>query len=387
MPNTPYVDAASLRDAERELDDHAGPGQYLDLTYADTCRFPPPDWAVDTFVDATGTGMAYTPYRGDAGIRSLVAQSTSALLGTHVDPERQLVLTPGSQAALFAAMAALVEPDTEVLLPDPDYLASERLLRYHGARITRVPLRWEMDGEPQIDLDHVEERFAHGARVLLFSHPNNPTGAVYRRETIEELARIVERHDALVVVDELYCRLVFDEVAFPHLAAHPAMSERCLTLLGPSKTESMSGYRIGAAVGPAWLIDAMEDVISIAALRAPAYAQHLLGRWLNDDREFVRERVADYQRLRDVTVETLRASGLFEVCTPRGSAYAFPRVTRTGASEQTVALALKSEAGLMVNPGYQFGAAWRGHFRICFAQEEHAWEKALDKMIATIARL
>ena len=379
----------SVRAAERELDELPFAGTLMDLTYADTHRFPPPTWVLPDFsAAASGGGMTYTPYRGDRTVRSAVAESVSAFLGVSVDPDTELILTPGSQAGLFLALSALVEEGDTIALGDPDYISDERIIRFLGARVTHVPLLWgTKHAEPQLDMDVLETAFDRGATALLFSNPNNPTGAVLGPDAIEKLAAFALERDAFVIVDELYSRLVYDELPFAHLIAEPGMRERCVTLLGPSKTESMSGYRVGAAVAPRDVIDRMEDLQGVSVLRAPAYAQHVLTRWLSDDHDFVATRVADYQKLRDHTVDTLNASGLLHLVPAQGTAYMFPDATQTGAGTQAIAKALKADAGLLVNPGYQFGPSGDGHFRICFAQEERAWDEAMERMVVTLRAL
>jgi aspartate/methionine/tyrosine aminotransferase len=379
----------SVRMLERDLENLAHPGPLLDLTYADTHRFPPPSWVLPDFTAAaSGAGMTYTPYRGDRTVRSAVAESISAFLGVEVDPDSELILTPGTQAALFVGLSAVVEDGDTVALADPDYISDERILRFLGARIAHVPLLWDdPQREPVLDLDALESAFRGGATTLLFSNPNNPTGAVLPPGIVRAVARLANTYDVMVIVDELYSRLVYDGRTFAHLIAEEGMRERCVTLLGPSKTESMSGYRIGAAVAPAEVVDRMEDLQGVSVLRAPAYAQHVLTRWMSDDHDFVAARIRDYQALRDHTVATLNASGLLRVRPAQGTAYMFPDATAVGADTQTVALALKSEAGLLVNPGYQFGPRGDRHFRICFAQEERAWDAAMDRMLATLRSL
>ena len=379
----------SVRDAERELDQVSYAGQLMDLTYADTHRFPAPSWVLPDFsAAASGGGMTYTPYRGDRTVRSAVAESVSAFLGVEVDPDTELILTPGSQAALFLGLSAVVEEGDLVALADPDYISDERIIRFLGGRVDHVPLIWDMpDREPRLDLDGLESALKAGASTILFSNPNNPTGAVLGRTTIREIARLAAEHDAIVIVDELYSRLVYDGRAFSHLIAEDGMRERCITLLGPSKTESMSGYRLGAAVAPRDVIDRMEDLQGVSVLRAPAYAQHVLTRWLSDDHDFVTRRIAEYQQLRDHTAETLNASGLVSVVPAQGTAYMFPDASAIGADTQTIAKALKHDAGLVVNPGYQFGPRGDRHFRICFAQEERAWDAAMDRMLSTLRGL
>ena len=387
VPDTAGLRGRSTRDGERELENTPAPGDLLlDLTYANTKRWKAPDWALDAFEKGMRRGESYTPYRGDPGVREDVSASLTEFIGVDVDPERNLILTPGTQGALFAAVAAIVEPGDRVVLFDPEYLATERLLMYHGAEVRRVPIRWPEGGAPTPDFDRLEAELATGPRLVVFSHPNNPTGAVYTPEVVACIAQMISATGTLVILDGLYSRLVYDDYPYQHLAAVDGMAERTISLTGPSKTESLSGFRIGTATGPAQIIDAMEDVQSVCALRAPAYAQHLLSRWIADDSEYVKQRVADYQELRDWTIDQLHGSGLFDLRVPMGSAYIYPRPL-VDVSEQEVAVALKRDAGLVINPGYQFGTAWPGHMRICFAQEENEWEAALERMFVTIRKL
>jgi aspartate/methionine/tyrosine aminotransferase len=380
---------ASVVAAERALARHAQAlgRPLLDITYADTKRFPPPSWALEAFTRAaTGGGPSYTPYRGDGEVRERVAGALGGLLGLPIDPERELILTPGTQAALFVALSAILEPGDRVVLPDPDYLAYERLIRFVGGEVDHVTLAYEQ-GAGALDPDALRAAITPATRCIVLSNPNNPTGAVLDEPTLRAVAALAIEHDLLVVVDELYARLVYDGRPYTHLAALAGMAERTITVAGPSKTESLSGYRVGVARGPAGLVDAMEDVLSVAALRAPAYAQWTLVHWLRDDADFLVERVASYQRLRDMTVERIRASPALDVQIPGGTAYAFPSLMGGRASDQEVALALMDHAGVIVNPGYQFGPSGCGSFRICFAQEESAWEVALERIVQALEPL
>ncbi|MFG3689831.1 aminotransferase class I/II-fold pyridoxal phosphate-dependent enzyme [Micromonospora sp. NPDC047740] len=376
----------SVRAAERELEQTPGPAALLDVTYADTHRFPPPSWALDTFVEAaSGKGMTYTPYRGDRQVRAAVAANVESVLGIPSHGTADVILTPGTQGALFVAMASILQPGDLVVLPDPEYLSTERMLRYFGARVARVPMVEVPGDRPEFDWEVLEDLFTQRPRLMIFSHPNNPTGAVYSAATIARIAELARANDVLVLADELYCRLVYDNEPFVHLACLPGMASRTITLLGPSKTESLSGYRLGIAVAPTEIVDRMEDVQSLTALRAPAYAQHLLTRWLAEDVEFLKERILEYQALRDSTVQRLNESGLLTVVPAYGSAYLFPKLL-VGATDQQVAIALKQDAGIVVNPGYQFGTAGLGHLRLCFAQDEPVWSAALDRLLTVVGR-
>jgi len=182
------------------------------------------------------------------------------------------------------------------------------------------------------------------------------------------------------VVDQLYCRLVYEGRSFEHLAARDGMKERTATLLGPSKTESMSGYRLGLAVAPPVIIDRMEQALSILCLRTPGYNQHLLKRWMADDNDWLAERTKQHEELRDLVVAKFRAVDGVKVSPPRGSSYVFPDFSARGITDHELAKRLKQEAGILVSPGYQFGVRGQGHFRINFSQDPAAMAASVDRI-------
>jgi aspartate/methionine/tyrosine aminotransferase len=372
----------SLREGERALEINASSlSGLVDLTYADTVRFPAPDWAIRSFTKAaTAGGLSYTAYRGAGSIREAVAANVSAFMGIKVDPDRNLILTPGTQAALYAVLSSVVEQGDTVAMMDPDYLTNERMLRYLAANPVRVPLIWESAQDDTIDFDALESAFKQGAKVFLFSNPNNPTGTVHGPAVVTRIAELAMRYDVMVIADQLYARLVYDNRPYVHIASIPGMAERTVTLLGPSKTESMSGYRLGLAVGPADIIDRMEDLQSITALRAPAYAQHTMVLWLAEDKEMIEKRVQEYQSLRVTVVRCFRKTNFLSVVPSGGTSYIFPRVVGINASDLDIALALQNKAGVIINPGFQSGPRGIGHFRICFAQDEAILESCLERI-------
>jgi len=370
----------SVKEADRFVC-RTGLDGVMDTTHFDTVRFSPPPWAAQAFADAATDGaLAYTPYRGHGRVLARVARALSTYLDVAVDPVRHLILTPGTQAGLFAALSAIVDPGTRVLLPQPEYLFDDRILGFLDAEIIEIDLEIG-PGPPRLDLAALEAESAAGPAVLLFSHPNNPTGAVYPPETIAAIAEIAVAHDLTVIVDELYARLLHDGAAFSHLLAQPGMSERCVTLLGPSKTESLSGYRLGVAVGPALVIDAMEDVQSVTSLRAPAYAQHVLHGWLSDDGAWLGERLAEFTALRALTTRRLSELPWVTVHPQAGTAYLFPDLSALGVADHLVAERLVREARVLVSPGYQFGRRGMGSMRLCYARDATAWDAALTAMV------
>jgi aspartate/methionine/tyrosine aminotransferase len=384
LPERVSTAEQSARDADIDLLSHA-PKDFLDTTHFDTVRFPPPLWAEEYFSRAASDGsLAYTGYRGHPQILESVAQAASGFLGCAIDPEHNILLTPGTQAGLFASLSSCVESGTRVAVVDPDYLFTARILRFLDSDIAYIPLVSTDEG-PSPDLELMESEFAnHGVKHLVFSHPNNPTGAVYPPKVINAIAKLAVRYDVRVIVDELYSRLIYDNTPFSHLAAEPGMSERVITLLGPSKTESLSGYRLGIVIGPKDLIARAENVLSITSLRAPAYAQHVLSGWLRDDKEWLESRILEFRALRELTLDRFRQLPWLKVQQHDATAYAWLDVSALNMPDATIATALLEKAGALISPGYQFGPSGKGHFRVCFARDEEQWSHTMEKMVQVL---
>ena len=385
---THFLDGAaglsvSGRQADLELQLDGAAHGLIDTTHFDVTRFPPPDYALPSFVRAAETGAAaYTAYRGGPDVREQCAKAISALLSVNIDAGQNLILTTGTQGGLFAVLSALVDAGDRVALTDPEYLFAERILRFLGAEVIRIRLDTG-SRVPDLDIGQLEDVAASGIRLFLTSNPNNPTGTVYGEQTVQAIARLAVQHDFIVVVDELYCRLIYGETRFSHLAAEPGMETRAVTLLGGSKTESLSGYRVGTVVASADVIEAVEQVVAFSALRAPAYSQHVLARWLRDDEGFVRDRVRQLHLLQQHAVKRLSSIPGISVQPGAGTAYLWPDVSRLGLTSFDAARLIYN-AGVVVSPGYQFGPSGTARFRMCFAQDEARLDAALDRITAAL---
>jgi len=374
------VGSISARQADLNLLKIA-PDNFLDTTHFDTVRFPPPPWAIDIFNKKAIDGkFAYTPYRGHNHVLEKLSESISIFMGIDIS-KPNLIIAPGTQAGLFITFSSIVERGDRVALMSPDYLFNARILEYLGANIGYVPIH-ESSTRPMPDFSILENEFSkNGARVLVFSNPNNPTGYVYTEEQLKEIANLVEKYDVTVVVDSLYSRLLYDNHPYTHLASLPGMKDRVITLLGPSKTESLSGYRLGVVVAPDHLIPRLENVLSIVSLRAPAYAQHLLTHWLSEDQEWVDSLLKSFSKLREITVQSFKRLPWLKLEPQAGTAYAWPDVSALGMSDLEVAECLLRKGSVLVSPGYQFGIQEQGHFRVCYARDEEIWIKALNRMV------
>src|SRR6476661_1707141 len=250
------------------------PGVVVDFSHGDVndTAFPPAPGALEAFIAGEHRGgvQAYTEYRGGAQLREHVARKLAAFTGRPVSAAEELIITPGTQGALFLALGAAVNAGDRVAIVRPDYFANRKLVEFLGGEV--VPVRMDYlsrtDGAG-LDLGELEEAFKSGVRTFLFSNPNNPAGVIYSPAEIARIAELATRYGATVIVDELYSRLLYTGQTYTHLRAAAMDPEKIVTIMGPSKTESLSGYRLGVAFGPSHLIDRMEKLQAIVSLRAP----------------------------------------------------------------------------------------------------------------------
>ncbi|HET7042770.1 MAG TPA: pyridoxal phosphate-dependent aminotransferase, partial [Gemmatimonadales bacterium] len=297
------------------------PGTPVDFSHGDVNAnaFPPAPGALDAFIagEHRGGSQAYTEYRGGAELREQVARKLSAFTGRAISGAEELIITPGTQGALFLALGATVNAGDRVAIVRPDYFANRKLVAFLGAEV--VPVRMDHlshTDKAGIDLGELEKVFRSGVRTFLFSNPNNPTGVLYSPDEIASIATLAERYGVTVIADQLYARLVYDGRTFTHLAASRIAPDKVLTIMGPSKTESLSGYRLGVAFGAAHLIERAEKLQAIVSLRAPGYSQAVLSTWFDEPKGWLTERTKQHQAIRDDLMAVFRKVPGLAVRTP-----------------------------------------------------------------------
>ncbi|MDJ0933344.1 aminotransferase class I/II-fold pyridoxal phosphate-dependent enzyme [Breoghania sp.] len=227
-----------------------------------------------------GAAQAYTEYRGKAAIREMLADRLATFTGAPVEAGSEMILTPGSQGALFLAIAATVAAGDKVAIVQPNYFANRKLVQFFDGVICPVQLDYLGGNEHAgLDLDELEGAFKAGAKVFIFSNPSNPTGAIYSPAEIRTIADLTSKYGATIIVDQLYSRLHYtDGGPYTHLRTLAA-PDNVLTIMGSSETESLSGYRLGVAFGSAAIIERMERLQAIVSLRAAGYNQSVFRTW------------------------------------------------------------------------------------------------------------
>jgi aminotransferase len=318
----------------------------------------------------------YTSNSGTLELRRELAAHLQRLYGVSYDPETELLITVGVSEALYLALTAIVDPGDEVIVPEPCFVAYTAEVVFAGG--SPIVVDTKMEDDFQVTGAQVEAAVTPRTKAILIGYPNNPTGAVMTRERLLEIAQVAQRHDLLVISDEIYDRLVYG-VSHTCFASLPGMRERTILLGGFSKDYAMTGWRIGYAAAPADLLGAMRKVHQYTIMSAPTTAQAAALEALRHGESAVQEMVAEYDRRRRLIVGGLNSLGLptFE---PRGAFYAFPRIADSGMDDHEFAERLLREEKVAVVPGSAFGRAGAGFVRCCYATAYEKIEEALERI-------
>ncbi len=345
--------------------------------------FDTPRVIVEAGVEALRSGRThYTSNYGTIELRQALASHLQARYGVSYDPAREMVITVGASEALAASLAAIVDVGDEVIVAEPTYVAYVPDIVFAGGRPVFVPCR--PDDGWQIDPDAVEAAITPRTKALFLGFPNNPTGSVLEPERIRALAAIAERHDLIVISDEIYDRLVYAGHRHEAFSALPGMRERTILLGGFSKAYAMTGWRVGYACAPVDLLEGIVKVHQYIIMSAPTAAQDAALAGLIYGEAEVERMVAEYDRRRSMFVAGLNRVGLPTV-EPRGAFYAFPQISGTGLSSDAFSERLLHEQQVAVIPGSAFGASGEGYVRASIATSYEHLEEALVRIERFIA--
>lgn len=366
-------------------------GVPVDFSHGDVneTAFAPTPGALDEFIAGVSRGgsQAYTEYRGALELRELLAERLARFTGSPVGAEGEVIITPGTQGALFLALGALVNPGDKVAIVRPDYFANRKLVEFLNGQV--VPVHMDYLGHSDragIDLGELEDAFRSGAKVFLFSNPNNPAGVIYSASETVRIAELANKYGVSVVADQLYSRLLYSGSSYTHLRASGIDPSLVVTIMGPSKTESLSGYRLGVAFGASAVMDRMEKLQAIVSLRAPAYSQAVLRTWFAEPEGWMRERIVLHQALRDELLAVFRGVDDLVVRTPEAGSYLFPRLPELDIPLHTFVRALREQAAVTVTPGTEFSPEHGHSIRLNFSQNHEAAIAAVERIAELIDR-
>jgi aminotransferase len=338
----------------------------------------PPTEALKAFGDTLlhPATHRYTPDQGHLELREELAIYLRQNWSIQADPEKEISITAGANAAFTGAIFTLLSPGDKVVMPSPYYFNSVMAVRLAGGEITEVPV----DSAFQLDYEAIAAAVDKATRAIFITTPNNPTGAVYSREDIDALVDLCIDKDLLLISDETYGRLVFEDASHYSPRSRSDARDRVISLGSFSKDFGMSGWRVGYVIGSDEFMQEFLKVQDTVTICAPTPGQMLALEILKHGLDEIQEEIDRLSLLRDLAY--LRISEIQALDTKRtpGTFYMFPRVNDCTDSRKLV-LDILREAKLLVLPGHIFGESGESHLRISIGPlTPEAVDEAFDRM-------
>jgi aspartate/methionine/tyrosine aminotransferase len=344
-----------------------------------------PDHISQSGIQAIGEGRTrYTPPAGIMELREAIALETSRTRNCPVCPE-QVIVAPGAKPLLFFPMMALLEPGDEVILPGPCFPSYQACVRLFGAKPVTVPLVEEDDFSMSIDA--LEASLTSRTRMIILNSPSNPTGGMISSEDLHRIAALARKFDFWILSDEIYSRLVFDSDSPDSICSLPRMGERSILVDGFSKTFSMTGWRLGYGVMPAWLAEKVSLLLTHSVGCTAHFTQWAGLTAITGSQVDVDTARQTYRQRRDILVEALNNVPGISCRYPRGAFYAFPRISSFGLTSHEMADYLLEQAGVAVLPGTSFGPEGEGFLRLSFANSTKNLLRAVERIGSALSRL
>jgi len=339
--------------------------------------FPTPAHIVEAAKKALDDGWThYGPTQGFPELREAVASYISRTRNIRVGPEH-VSIVPGGKPIIFFSMMALLEPGDEVIYPNPGFPIYESMIRTLGA--TPVPIPLVENRGFSFDLNILKDRLSKRTKMLVLNSPQNPTGGLIPADEIREMADLLRDRDLMVLSDEIYSRIYYDEAPVS-ITSFPGMLEKTIILDGFSKTYAMTGWRMGYGVMPTWLVEALSKLMVNSNSCTASFTQRAGIAALTGPQHDVDRMVAEFRRRRDAFCKGLNSIPGFRCTVPGGAFYAFANIKETGMGAKELADFLLNEAGVACLSGGAFGEFGEGYIRFSYAN-------SLENLMDAVSRI
>ena len=320
----------------------------------------------------------YSSNYGIPELREAIARKLREDNGLSYDPNCEIVVTVGANEAVLITMMGLLSPGDEVLIPDPCWLHYFYCAQLAGAVPISVPLREENGFNP--DIRDVRSRLTSKTRMVVINTPNNPTGAVFSREVLEELAQLAREKDLFVLSDEIYEKMVYEGSRHVSIGSLPGMRERTVTINGFSKIYAMDGWRLGYVAADKEWMSALIRIHQYTTVCATTFAQWGAVEALNGSQAEARRMVEEFDRRRNLVYGALKGMPGIGVVKPMGAFYIFPNIRALNRSPQELTEYLLDKAKIAAVPGTTLGEYGKDFIRISYANSYENLEIAMERM-------
>ncbi|MEM2341711.1 MAG: pyridoxal phosphate-dependent aminotransferase [Candidatus Bathyarchaeia archaeon] len=345
--------------------------------------FDTPEHIKRAAIDALMDGFThYTSSLGIIELRRAIAEHLRERMGLDIDPEKEVIVTPGAKHAIYCACLAILDPGDEVLVLTPTWPTHFTCVEAAGASVIEVPC-----GETySLDEELLKERITPKTKMIIVNSPNNPTGGVLSVDELKVIADLVAEHDLLVLSDEIYDEIIYDGFEFRSMASFGNIKDNVILINGFSKAYAMTGWRLGYAVANKTIIDAMNRIQQATTTCPASFVQRAGIAALKGSQDCVKKMVEEFDRRRKYIVKALNEISCVKCVMPKGAFYVFPRFSGLNMSSFEISMRLLEEEGVSTTPGSVFGKCGEGHIRLSYATSLEIIVEAMEKVKAFVEK-
>lgn len=333
-----------------------------------------------------GTSAHYTMPIGNMELKIEIAKKLEKFNKfKNINPERNIIITPGSDAGLLFAMMPFINPGDEVMVPDPSYPSNFLNPKLLGGVTVPVPL--DVENNYQINIEEFEKRVTPKTKMILITNPNNPTTTVLRKESLEKLAEFAIKHDLIVVSDQAFEDSVYDDIEFVSIATLPGMWERTITVCSISKGMALSGYRVAYIVADDHIMDVYYGC-AVNVIGATNTSSQLGAIAAMKDNKFLQEYNEIFEKRRKKVYRLFNSIPGVSMKMPECSFMSWVNISKLGTSSEVYQYIIK-EANVIVNEGTPYGKQGEGYLRVIHGayKDETKLMEALNRVKIALTKL
>ena len=347
--------------------------------------FETPENIVDAGIDAIKNGFThYTSSFGLKEFRQKICETTERSRGFKPNLN-QVLVTPGANIAIFYAISCIVDPGEEVIVPDPGFPTYYSIIKMCNVVPVRVPLL--ESNKFRMNPKDIENSITEKTRMIVINSPQNPTGSVMTKEEIKMTYDIAKKYDLFVYSDEIYARMIYKDSVFSSPSIFDKCLERTIISNGFSKAFAMTGWRLGAVIGPPSIIEKMRLLLETTSSCVPPFIQKAGIEAIEGKQTSQKNMYVEYEKRRDLIINGINSIPELTCVAPGGAFYVFVNIKKTGMTSETFCEHVLEDSGVAMLPGTSFGQFGEGFIRICYAVGQNEIKDALERIKKSISKL
>ena len=329
----------------------------------------------------------FTHYVSSSGLtefRQKICETTEVSRGFKPNID-QVLVTPGANIAIFYAISCIVNPGEEVIVPDPGFPTYFSTIKMCNTKAVHVPLL--ESNKFRMNPKDIENSITEKTRMIIINSPQNPTGSVMTKEEIRMTYEIAEKHDLYLYSDEIYARMVYKDSVFNSPSVYDKCQERTIISNGFSKAFAMTGWRLGAVIGPSNVVEKMKLLLETTSSCVPPFIQKAGIEAIEGEQTSQKSMYDEYEQRRNIVVDGINSIHGLSCITPGGEFYVFINIKKTGMTSESFCDYILEDAGVAILPGTSFGEFGEGFVRICYAVNQDKIKNALERIKKSISKL